>query len=54
MTPLDADGEVLKDPFRRTPNVRELLRLQTRHVRRYREALRASAEVAPCGLPETA
>jgi hypothetical protein len=35
--PLDVDAELLKDPFRRTANVRELLRLQAGHVGRHRE-----------------
>jgi hypothetical protein len=34
--PLDVDAELLKDPFRRTANVRELLRLQAGHVRKHR------------------
>jgi hypothetical protein len=36
--PLDVDAELLKDPFRPTGNVRELLRLQAGHVRRHRPA----------------
>jgi hypothetical protein len=36
--PIDVDAEPVSDPFRPTANVRELLRLQTRHVRRHRDA----------------
>jgi hypothetical protein len=32
--PLDVDAQPLRDPFRRTANVRELLTLQAGHVRR--------------------
>jgi len=35
--PLDADAAPLKDPFRATANVRELLVLQAGHIRRYRD-----------------
>jgi hypothetical protein len=37
--PLDADAAPLKDPFRATANVRELLLLQAGHVRRFRDRL---------------
>ena len=37
--PLDVDAELLRDPFRRMANVRELLRLQAGHVRRHRDDL---------------
>ena len=35
--PLDADAEPVKDPFRATANIRELLGLQAGHVRRHRD-----------------
>jgi hypothetical protein len=35
--PLDVDAELLKDPFRRTANVRELLTPQAGHVRKHRD-----------------
>jgi hypothetical protein len=38
--PLDVDAELLRDPFRRTANVRELLSLQAGHVRRHRDVSR--------------
>lgn len=44
--PLDVDEELLKDPFRRTANIRELLRLQSSHVRRHRDALARQADAA--------
>jgi hypothetical protein len=35
--PLDADAEPVKDPFRATANIRELLGLQAGHGRRHRD-----------------
>lgn len=52
--PIDVNAEPLKDPFRRTANVRELLELQAGHVRRHRDAVRRPAQVAPRALPDTA
>jgi hypothetical protein len=40
--PLDVDAELLKDPFRRTANVRELLRLQAGHVGKHRPSVESS------------
>jgi hypothetical protein len=44
--PLCADAAPLKDPFRSTSNVRELLELQARHIRRHRRCLDGGAEAA--------
>jgi hypothetical protein len=44
---LDVDAEFLKDPFRPTANLRELLRLQAGHVRRHRDAVRRRTRAAP-------
>jgi hypothetical protein len=44
--PLDADCELLKDPFRRTFNVRQLLELQAGYVRRAGHPTVAPARVA--------
>ncbi len=52
--PLDVDAEPLKDPFRRTANVRELLTLQAGHVRRHRDAVRRAAGATPSALREAA
>jgi hypothetical protein len=51
--PIDADTEPVSDPFRPTANVRELLRLQTRHVRRHRNAVARPGEAAPRALPDS-
>ena len=44
--PLDVDADLLKDPFRRTANVRELLRLQAGHVREHRDLPARRASIA--------
>jgi hypothetical protein len=51
---LDVDAEPTSDPFRPTANVRELLRLHARHVRRHREGLARPADAAQWPLPDTA
>jgi hypothetical protein len=38
--PIDVDADLLKNPFRPTANLRELLTLQADHVRRQRDASR--------------
>ena len=52
--PLDVDAGPLKDPFRRTANVRELLTLQAGHVRWHRDAVRRAAEATLRALREAA
>jgi hypothetical protein len=52
--PLDVDAEFLKDPFRRTANVRELLTLRAGRVRRHRKVLQHSAQSVHRALPDTA
>jgi hypothetical protein len=44
--PLYVDAELLKDPFRRTANVRELLRLQAGHVGKHRDCPARRASIA--------
>ena len=45
--PIDVDAEPLKDPFRPTANLRQLLRLQVGHVRRHRHVVDRRAEQRP-------
>lgn len=52
--PIDVDAEPLKDPFRPTANLRELLRLQAGHVRRHRDALARHTGAAPRALRDAA
>jgi hypothetical protein len=40
--PVNVDADLLKDPFRRTANVRELLGLQAGHVRKHRQSAESS------------
>lgn len=51
--PLDLDTEPLSDPFLPTANLRELLRLRTRHIRRSRGAP-ARAPTAPQTVRDSA
>jgi hypothetical protein len=52
--PIDVDAELLRDPFRPTANLRELLRLQAGHVRRHRDALARPTGAAPHALRDAA
>jgi hypothetical protein len=49
--PLDVDAEPLKDPFRGTLNVRELLALQAGYVRRHRATEERRFGKAGCCAP---
>jgi hypothetical protein len=52
--PLDVDAEPLSDPFLPTANVRELLKLRARHVRRSRGAPARTLGTAPQTVRDTA
>jgi hypothetical protein len=52
--PLDLDTEPLSDPFRPTAALRELLKLQARHIRRSRGGLARRVGATPRALGEAA
>jgi hypothetical protein len=52
--PLDLDAEPLSDPFLPTANLRELLKLRARHVRRSRGAPDRTVGTAPQTVRDTA
>jgi hypothetical protein len=52
--PIDVDVEPLKDPFRPTANLRELLGLQAAHVRRHRGAVNLPVEAVHVALRDAA